>query len=101
MPEARVKKQILSVRSWPNSEAQVALFSVSFGENRPSNPRNQRREPTHNGPPSIRSKVTRFDFFVAFFGGSRLVAAIAKQDPLQRDTRLSKQLQLIMNEPSS
>jgi hypothetical protein len=32
VPEAEVKQQILSGGFWPNSEAQVAHFSVSFGE---------------------------------------------------------------------
>jgi hypothetical protein len=36
------------VRFWPNSEAQVADFSVCFGESGPSEMENKRRLPTYS-----------------------------------------------------
>jgi len=41
---AEVKRYFMSVGSWPNAEAWVALFSVSYiGENRRSNSISQAR----------------------------------------------------------
>ena len=48
-----------SVRNWPFSDSQEALFSVCFGENRRSNSINQRRITTLLVPFVGQAKITQ------------------------------------------